>query len=99
PTTRSAQIETLDSKDFPQPPDFDRHVLRNTPIEQIWKYINPLMLYGRHLGIKGGVVRQLDKAAHDPALRREIQNTEAKSLAIWDAVQEVKDEYKGTDIM
>lgn len=95
--TRSTEISVFD--DVPQPPDYERHVIRNTPIEQIWKYVNPLMLYGRHLGIKGGVVRQLEAAAANPALRRELEETDAKALGIWDAVQEVKAEYRGTEIM
>jgi 5-methyltetrahydrofolate--homocysteine methyltransferase len=96
-TQRSGTISLLDQ--LPQPPDFERHVLKNTPIEQIWKYINPLMLYGRHLGIKGGVVRQLARSMTEPQLRRELEQTEAKSLGIWDTVEEVKAQYRGTDPM
>lgn len=40
------------------PPDFNRHVLKQVPIETIWQFINPLMLYTRHLGLKGGDVRK-----------------------------------------
>jgi 5-methyltetrahydrofolate--homocysteine methyltransferase len=84
---RSATVELLSA--LPSPPDFERHVLKNTPIEQIWNFINPLMLYGRHLGIRGSTVRLLEKKA-----RKEAQATDPKSLKIWDAVQEVKDTYK-----
>jgi 5-methyltetrahydrofolate--homocysteine methyltransferase len=95
--TRSTQVPVL--TEVPSPPDYERHVIRNTPIETIWKYVNPLMLYGRHLGIKGGVVRSLEKIATDPKLRRELGEQDPKALKIWDAVQEVKDEYRGTEIM
>jgi 5-methyltetrahydrofolate--homocysteine methyltransferase len=94
---RSSTIPVLDQ--IPEPPDYERHVLRNTPIEQIWKYINPLMLYGRHLGIKGGIVRKLEAAATDAKLRQELETSDPKSMSIWKAVQEVKEEYRGTDIM
>jgi 5-methyltetrahydrofolate--homocysteine methyltransferase len=98
---RSKAVPVLDQ--IPEPPDYDRHVLRNTPIEQIWKYINPLMLYGRHLGIKGGIVRRLELASGptpDAAkLRRELEDADPKSMAIWKAVQEVKEEYKGTEVL
>jgi 5-methyltetrahydrofolate--homocysteine methyltransferase len=97
-TARAPEIRVLSGAEVPRPPDLDRHVLRNTPIDQIWKYVNPLMLYGRHLGVKGGVVRRLEAAAADPALRRELEASEAKSVGIWDAVQAVKDEYRGTAI-
>ncbi|MCM2279950.1 MAG: methionine synthase [Oligoflexia bacterium] len=85
PARRSALIEPLQAT--PEPPDFERHVLRNTPIERIWRYINPLMLYGRHLGIRGSTVRLLERSEPAP---------DAKAQRIWDAVQEIKEEFKGT---
>lgn len=91
PAQRSKSIPVLTT--LPQPPDTVRHVLRNTPIEQIWKYINPLMLYGRHLGIRGGTVRLLEKNTPD------CEKEDPKSLAIWRAVEEVKEEYKDTEIL
>ncbi len=36
----------------PRPPDLDRHVMR-LPLDEVWRFINPTMLYGRHLGLKG----------------------------------------------
>jgi 5-methyltetrahydrofolate--homocysteine methyltransferase len=57
------------------------------------------MLYGRHLGVKGGVVRLLEKSVHDASARRELEEKDPKALNIWKAVQEVKDEYRGTEIM
>lgn len=97
PARRSAQIEAL--ADLPQPPDFDRHVLLNTPIEQIWRYVNPLMLYGRHLGIKGSSVRALERAREDRQALKEIEEKDPKALAIHRAVEEVKNDHKGTDAL
>lgn len=97
PAHRSKMITSLTS--LPQPPDVLRHILRNTPIEQIWKYINPLMLYGRHLGIRGGSVRLLEKSTQDRKFLSEIEKEDPKSLAIWRTVEEVKDEYKDTEIL
>jgi 5-methyltetrahydrofolate--homocysteine methyltransferase len=97
PEKRSPGIQILE--DFPQPPDFDRHALKNTPIETIWKFVNPLMLFGRHLGVRGGVVRQLEAVATDPKLRREVEEKDPKAFKIWQAVQEVKEEYKGTAVL
>jgi 5-methyltetrahydrofolate--homocysteine methyltransferase len=96
---RSKTLKVLELSEIPEPTDYDRHVLRNTPIEQIWKYVNPLMMYGRHLGIPGGVVRKLERLAAEPqnsALREEIEREEPKALSIWRAVQDVKEEYKDT---
>jgi 5-methyltetrahydrofolate--homocysteine methyltransferase len=37
---------------IPRPPDLEQHVLRNYDLDEIFRYINPLMLYTRHLGFK-----------------------------------------------
>ncbi|MCC7441214.1 MAG: methionine synthase [Bdellovibrionales bacterium] len=83
----------------PRPPDLERHVLRSTPVEQLWKFINPLMLYGRHLGIPGKIVRRLEKAGVDPALRKELLDAEPKALRVWEAVQEVMREVSREEIL
>lgn len=56
-TSRAKTIPVLEQ--LPQPPDFKRHVITNTPVDQIWRFVNPVMLYGRHLGVKGSVARAL----------------------------------------
>ncbi|MEK6706064.1 MAG: methionine synthase [Bdellovibrionota bacterium] len=94
---RAATVKILD--DLPSPPDYERHVLSNTPIEQIWKYINPLMLYGRHLGIPGNVVRLLEKSMTKHNAIADIHLTDPKAAYIWDYVQAVKAEYAHTDVM
>ncbi len=86
PNTRSTQISL--SNEVPKPPDFERHLFRTTSRDLIWKYINPLMLYGRHLGLKGSAVRALETGTADP-----------KSQLIFEAVQDVKKEYRDSDIM
>ncbi len=37
----------------PQPPDLKLHVLRDYDLDAIFPFINPVMLYTRHLGFKG----------------------------------------------
>ena len=83
----------------PQPPDFDRHVLRNTPFDQIWNYINPLMLYGRHLGLSGDVVRNLDRLTSSVVEKRKFEADHPTAYSVWRAVEEVKQEYRGTEIL
>jgi 5-methyltetrahydrofolate--homocysteine methyltransferase len=88
--------------EIPATPDFERHVLKNTPISQIWKFINPLMLYGRHLGIKGGSVRLLESfsgVGQEAAQAKALAEKDPKALTIWQAVQEVKEDYKGTEVL
>jgi 5-methyltetrahydrofolate--homocysteine methyltransferase len=60
-------------------PYLDRKV-RNIPhLAEIWSYINPFMLYGRHLGFKGNFEKLL--AERDP-----------KALELFHNVEEVKRE-------
>jgi 5-methyltetrahydrofolate--homocysteine methyltransferase len=88
---RSSQVEIVAAP--PPPPDHAQHILANTPLEHIWAFINPLMLYGRHLGLKGQMLRKLNTPR-----QKELASTEAgqKALIIWSAVEEVKKEYKET---
>lgn len=96
--TRSAKIPLLEN--IPQPQDFERHLWIDTPkIEQIWPFINPMMLYGRHLGIQGHLVRLLTDAKWDKSLGAKLRDSDAKAYQIWETVEEVKDRYRGTDYM
>ena len=47
----------------PAPPDLERHVAE-LDLDQVWAELNPQMVYGKHLGMKG-VVRRLAEAG-DP---------------------------------
>ena len=51
----------------PPPPDLDRH-LAELDLDGVWRYLNPQMVYGKHLGLKGAV-RQLEEQG-DPKLRK-----------------------------
>ncbi|MBI3070645.1 MAG: methionine synthase [Deltaproteobacteria bacterium] len=90
-TLRSAEIAV--THDPPAPPDFDLHVLQpaSLPLDAVWSYINPVMLYGRHLGLKGPSLRKLDTPA-----QRELANTVdgPKTLEVWEAVRTVKERYR-----
>jgi 5-methyltetrahydrofolate--homocysteine methyltransferase len=74
-TKRSKKIDAVAAP--PKPVDFDRHVLLQTPLDQIWGFINPVMLYGRHLGLKSTVVRQVETASI-----AELSRTEAGQKAL-----------------
>jgi 5-methyltetrahydrofolate--homocysteine methyltransferase len=47
-------------------PDLEEHLLPDLDMEEIWKYVNPHMLYAKHLGLRGSY-RKL-KEAQDPKL-------------------------------
>jgi 5-methyltetrahydrofolate--homocysteine methyltransferase len=72
---RSAKVRT----DIPIPPApyLDRKVRSVPHLPEVWSYINPFMLYGRHLGYKGNFEKNL--AQH-----------EAKALELFHMMEEVK---------
>ncbi len=67
---------------IPAAPYLDRKVRSVPELPEIWGYINPFMLYGRHLGYKGRFDHDL--AARDP-----------KALELFNMVEELKDFAKG----
>ena len=91
PAARSPEVRILET--VPAPPDWDRHVLATTPLEQIWRYVNPVMLYGRHFGVKGSAARALGT----PAEAR-LGETEdgRKALALKATLDALRAELKGT---
>lgn len=96
--SRAASIEIL--AEVPKPQDFERHVLVDkTPIDLIWKFINPMMLYGRHLGISGAVVRLLEEMHLHPVARAKVSQTDRRALEVWEVVQELKERYRNSPLM
>jgi 5-methyltetrahydrofolate--homocysteine methyltransferase len=84
---RARAARVLDGKDIPAPPDFERHVLAKTPLDQIWRYVNPMMLYGRHLGLKGRAVHSIETTSAAELARSDAGH---KALELRDAVHAVK---------
>jgi len=68
--------------ELPAPPDLERHVMQRLPLDEVWGYVNPLMLYGKHLGLKGRFDDLL--RAGDP-----------KALELRDVIDELKAELRG----
>ncbi|MGC8760400.1 MAG: methionine synthase [Bryobacteraceae bacterium] len=75
-TQRSPKVRT----DIPIPPApyLDRRVRSIPNLAEIWSYINPHMLYGRHLGFKG----HFEKA---------LKERDEKALALYHDVESVKE--------
>ncbi|HEY4884566.1 MAG TPA: methionine synthase [Myxococcales bacterium] len=57
--------------ELPPAPDWNRHVLLGMPLDQIWRFVNPVMLYGKHLGLKSSLVRDLDSTPESELLLSE----------------------------
>ena len=67
---------------IPNPPDLRLHVLSDYDLEDVFGYINPQMLYVRHLGYKGRFAEDL-AAGEQPAveLRDSVRRVEDLMLA------------------
>lgn len=96
-TERSGFVRQLIAP--PLPPDYKRHVQKHIPLPQIWKFINPLMLYTRHLGIKGRIAKQFEFIHKDPSVVRKLKEEDPSAYNIWEKVEEVKADYVNTGIL
>src|SRR4029450_10233511 len=79
-TVRVSSI--LHEQPIPLPPDLRSHVLEDYDLEAIFAYVNPTMLYGKHLGLKGNLETLLEqrdeKAEH---LYHQVRTMEEEILA------------------
>jgi 5-methyltetrahydrofolate--homocysteine methyltransferase len=77
PVTRSPRVRA----DLPiEPvPYLERKVRLVPDLREVWSYINPFMLFGRHLGYKGDFEKQL-------------ATREAKAVELFESMEEVKAE-------
>jgi 5-methyltetrahydrofolate--homocysteine methyltransferase len=89
PARRSSKVPLI--PDPPPPPDLERHVITNTPLDQIWRFVNPVMIYGRHMGLKSSVVREVEQGD-----RAELESTEAgrKALLLKERLDDLKQECR-----
>ncbi len=74
-TETARPVRLLDTS--PRPPDLRLHVLEDYDLDEIFGYINPQMLYVRHLGYRGRfweALRNDEPKAVD--LRRQVQRVE-----------------------
>ncbi|MDB5085331.1 MAG: methionine synthase [Bacilli bacterium] len=65
------------------PPDLTQHILRNYPLSYLYPYVNPLMLFGRHLGLRGNVEEMLAEG-NEKALELKAVVDELLAQAITD---------------
>lgn len=64
---RNAAAEVRRDLPVPAPSDLDRHVA-DLDLDRVWEYLNPQMIYGKHLGLKGSVKRLREEG--DPKLAK-----------------------------
>lgn len=71
----TGSVRFLDSS--PRPPDLRLHVLQDYDLDEIFGYINPQMLYVRHLGYRGRFSEALSNDEPKAVeLRRQVQRVE-----------------------
>ncbi|MCO5142781.1 MAG: methionine synthase [Oligoflexia bacterium] len=93
-TTRSKLVEAL--SDFPHPKDLSRRILKDESLDRIWSFVNYHVLFYRHLGLPGDVVKlwiQKDKKA------LQSHASGQKMLEFADEIQKIKDEVKAQGLM
>jgi len=74
----------------PEPPDLDRHV-ESFDLDDVWAWLNPQMLYGKHLGLRGNVERLAEEDDEKYALvhavvetlKAEARSGGMKARAVW----------------
>jgi 5-methyltetrahydrofolate--homocysteine methyltransferase len=67
---------------IPSPPDLKTHVVDDLDLADVFTYVNPLMLYTRHLGFKGDLKKAIaDNDARAIELRDAVEAVEAEMLA------------------
>lgn len=71
---------------IPNPPDLLPHVLNDYPLEEIFEFINPQMLYVRHLGYRG---------RWEDAIKSKDEN----AIKLMNSVQSVKDEILSKNLL
>ncbi len=75
PAVRSPRVESAPPV---APPDTDDHLIEALDLEDVWSYLNPQMLYGKHLGLRGSFARLREagdpKAMELEAVIRRIQD-------------------------
>jgi len=79
PAVRPATVRR--DHDIPTPPDLKVHVLSGYDLDAIFAYINPVMLYTRHLGFKGKFTEALARRdARAVELREQVRAVEEEML-------------------
>lgn len=67
---------------IPTPPDLRLHRIDNHDFEEVFAYINPSMLYGKHLGLKGNFETLLEQGNEKAVnLRRQVRAVQDEVVA------------------
>ncbi len=82
PEAAAAPVVVDHSAPPPVPPDLKLHVLSDFDVAEIFSYINPIMLYAKHLGLRGNLEQLLrDKNPKAVELTRRVRELQDEILA------------------
>ncbi|TAK55066.1 MAG: methionine synthase, partial [Dehalococcoidia bacterium] len=89
PQVRSSRVRV--DVEIPPVPDLERHVEEARDLDEVWSYVNPQMLYGRHLGFRGrfsealaaGDVKAIDLEKKIEAVKQECRDGAMHVRAVW----------------
>jgi len=77
----------------PVPPDLNVHVIEDYPLDEIFGYINPVMLYVRHLGFRGQFEKEL-AAGDQRAIDLYAAVARVQAIMVQDTTIKAKATYK-----
>ena len=74
-------------RDLPAPaaPDYDRHV-EDLDLDKVWRFLNPQMVYGKHLGLRGSV-KKLEEAGDERLAKLRALIEELQTLGRHGAIR------------
>ena len=74
-------------RDLPAPaaPDYDRHV-EDLDLDKVWCFLNPQMVYGKHLGLRGSV-KKLEEAGDERLAKLRALIEELQTLGRHGAIR------------
>src|SRR6185295_7450929 len=92
-TPAVAGVVVRHDQPIPTPPDLKRHVLDDYPLEEVLTYVNPSMLYGKHLGLRGNLEALLS-AGDDKAKRLRERVAAVEDSVLGSGVMRARAVYK-----
>lgn len=90
---KSAPTRKVIEIDVPEPPNLDPHILTSMPVDEIFGYTNPQMLYGKHLGVKD-VTRKLKDGNDEKLNSLQVRVTEIFTEGVSEDVFAPKAVYR-----
>jgi 5-methyltetrahydrofolate--homocysteine methyltransferase len=68
---------------IPEPPDLRHHVVENVSLTEVFAYVNPQMLYAKHLGLRGSIDRLRERGDEKTArLEETIEALQKEVLSL-----------------